>query len=100
MDAVQTVERRLARQLESSFASDMLSAARPQKRQGLLDGGPGAGAFDSFMESLWETGGHCMGNHDLAHSFLGTSVRLDGFSMGYGVPVWLQIRQKPPGNGR
>jgi Rod binding domain-containing protein len=41
---------RLARQLEASFASEMLSAARPQKRQGLLDGGPGAGAFDSFMD--------------------------------------------------
>jgi Rod binding domain-containing protein len=43
--------RRVARQLESSFASDMLRAARPQKRQGLFDGGAGSGAFDSFMDN-------------------------------------------------
>ncbi len=51
MDTLQPPERVLARQLEASFASDMLSAARPQKRQGLFDGGPGSGAFDSFMDN-------------------------------------------------
>jgi Rod binding domain-containing protein len=42
---------RVARQLEASFASEMLHAARPQKRQGAFDGGIGAGAFDSFMDN-------------------------------------------------
>ncbi len=45
-----TPERRVARQLESVLASDMLRAARPQKREGLFDRGTGAGAFDSFMD--------------------------------------------------
>jgi len=46
-----TPERRVARQLESTFASEMLRAARPQKREGMFDGGSGAGAFDSFMDN-------------------------------------------------
>jgi Rod binding domain-containing protein len=46
-----TPERRVARQLESTFASEMLRAARPQKREGMFDGGTGAGAFDSFMDN-------------------------------------------------
>lgn len=46
-----TPERRVARQLESVLASDMLRAARPQKREGMFDGGIGAGAFDSFMDT-------------------------------------------------
>lgn len=66
MDAVQPAGRRLARQLESSFASDMLSAARPQKREGLFDGGPGAGAFDSFMDHALGDAMAARGNIGLA----------------------------------
>jgi Rod binding domain-containing protein len=49
--AISLEGRRAARQLESGFASEMLRAARPQKREGLFDGGSGAGAFDSFMDN-------------------------------------------------
>ncbi|MFC3126136.1 rod-binding protein [Pseudoroseomonas globiformis] len=44
-------ERRLARQLESSFAAELLRAARPAARSGGMSGrGTGGDAFDSFMD--------------------------------------------------
>ena len=44
-------ERRLARQLESSFAAELLRAARPAARSGGMAGrGAGGDAFDSFMD--------------------------------------------------
>ncbi|MFZ6765333.1 rod-binding protein [Pseudoroseomonas sp. WGS1072] len=42
--------RRLARQLESGFAAEMLRAARPPQKSGLSGRGTGAQAFDSFMD--------------------------------------------------
>jgi peptidoglycan hydrolase FlgJ len=41
---------RLAQQLESTFATDMLRSARPQKRDGMFDRGIGSDSFDSFMD--------------------------------------------------
>jgi Rod binding domain-containing protein len=44
-------ERRLARQLESSFAAELLRSARPSTKDGGLSGrGTGGDAFDSFMD--------------------------------------------------
>lgn len=43
--------RRLAQQLEASFAAEMLRNARPAARAGSLAGrGTGGDAFDSFMD--------------------------------------------------
>ena len=70
MDPVHTDGRRLARQLESGFAADMLSAARPQKRQGMFDGGPGAGAFDSFMD-------HALGDALAARGTIGLAPAIE-----------------------
>ncbi|MXP65569.1 flagellar biosynthesis protein FlgJ [Roseomonas sp. M0104] len=43
--------RKLARQLETSFAAELLRAARPQQKAGGLAGrGAGGDAFDSFMD--------------------------------------------------
>jgi len=43
--------RRLARQLETSFAAELLRSARPQQKAGGLAGrGTGGDAFDSFMD--------------------------------------------------
>lgn len=42
--------RRLARQLEASFAAELLQAARPSPKEGLAGRGTGAQAFDSFMD--------------------------------------------------
>ena len=43
--------RRLVRQLETSFAAELLRAARPQsKATGLAGRGTGGDAFDSFMD--------------------------------------------------
>lgn len=41
---------RVARQLEASFAAELLRAARPPRREGMFDRGAGAQAFDSFMD--------------------------------------------------
>ena len=84
MDAVQPAGRRLARQLEASFASDMLSAARPEKRQGLMDGGPGAGAFDSFMDNA-------LGEAMAARGSIGLAPAIERVIAG---------RPNPVGNGR
>jgi Rod binding domain-containing protein len=43
--------RRVARQLEATFAAAMLKAARPAPRDGMFSGGTGAHSFDSFMDS-------------------------------------------------
>jgi Rod binding domain-containing protein len=44
-------ERRLARQLESSFAAELLRSARPEAKSGGFAGrGTGGDAFDSFMD--------------------------------------------------
>lgn len=48
--AVPKVVRRVARQLESSFAAELLRAARPPAREGMFSGGTGARSFDSFMD--------------------------------------------------
>lgn len=42
--------RRLAQNLESSFAAELLRAARPTAKEGLAGRGTGAQAFDSFMD--------------------------------------------------
>lgn len=42
--------RRLAQNLESSFAAELLRAARPAAKEGLAGRGTGAQAFDSFMD--------------------------------------------------
>lgn len=43
--------RRLARQLETSFAAALLHSARPQQKAGGFAGrGTGGDAFDSFMD--------------------------------------------------
>ncbi|WP_160000687.1 rod-binding protein [Roseomonas sp. 18066] len=42
--------RRLARQLEASFAAELLRAARPPQKEGLGGRGTGGDAFDSFMD--------------------------------------------------
>ncbi len=42
--------KRVARQLESSFAAELLRAARPPAREGMFSGGTGARSFDSFMD--------------------------------------------------
>ncbi|RKK03650.1 hypothetical protein EBE87_16725 [Pseudoroseomonas wenyumeiae] len=70
MDSVSPAGRRVARQLEASFASEMLQAARPQKRQGLFDGGVGAGAFDSFMD-------HALGDAMAARGGLGLAPAIE-----------------------
>jgi Rod binding domain-containing protein len=70
MDSVSPAGRRVARQLEASFASEMLQAARPQKRQGLFDGGAGAGAFDSFMD-------HALGDAMAARGGLGLAPAIE-----------------------
>jgi hypothetical protein len=70
MDSVLPAGRRVARQLEASFASEMLQAARPQKRQGLFDGGAGAGAFDSFMD-------HALGDAMAARGQLGLAPAIE-----------------------
>lgn len=41
---------RLARQLESSFAAELLRAARPAQKSALAGRGAGGDAFDSFMD--------------------------------------------------
>jgi hypothetical protein len=44
-------ERRLARQLETSFAAELLRSARPDAKSGGFAGrGTGGDAFDSFMD--------------------------------------------------
>lgn len=48
--ATPKVVRRVARQLESSFAAELLRAARPPAREGMFSGGIGARSFDSFMD--------------------------------------------------
>lgn len=70
MDSVSPAGRRVARQLEASFASEMLQAARPQKRQGLFDGGAGAGAFDSFMD-------HALGDAMAARGSIGLAPAIE-----------------------
>ncbi|MDQ1077577.1 rod-binding protein [Pseudoroseomonas cervicalis] len=42
--------RRLAQQLEASFAAELLRAARPPQKEGLGGRGTGGQAFDSFMD--------------------------------------------------
>ncbi|MCQ4159936.1 rod-binding protein [Roseomonas sp. GC11] len=42
--------RRLAQQLEASFAAELLRAARPSQKEGLAGRGTGGEAFDSFMD--------------------------------------------------
>ena len=42
--------RRLARQLEASFAAELLRAARPPQKEGIGGRGTGGDAFDSFMD--------------------------------------------------
>ncbi|MFC4167975.1 rod-binding protein [Teichococcus aestuarii] len=42
--------RRLAQNLEGSFAAELLRAARPTAKEGLAGRGTGAQAFDSFMD--------------------------------------------------
>lgn len=70
MDSVSPAGRRVARQLEASFASEMMQAARPQKRQGLFDGGAGAGAFDSFMD-------HALGDAMASRGGLGLAPAIE-----------------------
>lgn len=70
MDPVSPAGRRAARQLEAGFASEMLQAARPQKRQGMFDGGAGAGAFDSFMD-------HALGDAVAARGQLGLAPAIE-----------------------
>jgi Rod binding domain-containing protein len=61
-------ERRLARQLETSFAAELLRAARPGGTSGGIAGrGTGGDAFDSFMDealgaALVERGGLGLGS--------------------------------------
>lgn len=42
--------RRLAQQLEASFAAELLRAARPPQKEGIGGRGTGGQAFDSFMD--------------------------------------------------
>ncbi|ONG55264.1 hypothetical protein BKE38_09350 [Pseudoroseomonas deserti] len=42
--------RRLARQLEASFAAELLRAAWPPQKEGIGGRGTGGDAFDSFMD--------------------------------------------------
>ncbi|MBO1076141.1 rod-binding protein [Roseomonas marmotae] len=70
MDSVSPGGRHVARQLEASFAAGMVSAARPPKRQGLFDGGAGAGAFDSFMD-------HALGDALAARGQLGLTPAIE-----------------------
>jgi Rod binding domain-containing protein len=79
MDSVSSAGRRVARQLEASFASEMLQAARPQKRQGLFDGGAGAGAFDSFMD-------HALGDAMAARGGLGLAPAIERVIGGRATP--------------
>jgi Rod binding domain-containing protein len=76
-------ERRLARQLESSFAAELLRAARPNSQSGGLAGrGTGGDAFDSFMDEA-------LGAALVARGGLGLSGALES-----------SIKGRNMGNGR
>lgn len=58
--AIRPAVQRAARQLETTFAAELLKAARPKPQDGMFGGGIGAHTFDSFMD---EALGEAMTRH-------------------------------------